>query len=361
MSGEDQGATQSQPEEQIEAVAPSLPEVIKDKIYGYLRTCDDAKVYPQHTNRASELGHPCLRYLTYLRVAYKHKSPPEPELMLIFRDGRAHEKATLRLLEDSGLEVIEQQKPFDWPEYQITGHIDGKLLWVPPGEPQAQLLPIEIKSSHPYFYNGLKTAADLKTVSMFSEKWYAQIQLYCLMDNSEVALLIMKNKATGRLRFMEIPLDYEYAEGLIQKAETVNEYVDEVKSFMARTGQTLVSDPDVGVILPDRIEPDEKVCGYCPFIHICMGERKWEPKLLVMEDESLVKLLARRAELDDARTEFKHADEKAKQVLKNRADITKGERIIQVGDDWSCRVAWTRGDKPSQRVTITRVGEEVES
>lgn len=28
----------------------------------------DVKISPVHTNRASEIGHPCLRYLVYLRT-----------------------------------------------------------------------------------------------------------------------------------------------------------------------------------------------------------------------------------------------------------------------------------------------------
>jgi len=40
------------------------------------------QLYPVHSNRASELGHECLRYLVYNRTRWQEKALPSPNLML---------------------------------------------------------------------------------------------------------------------------------------------------------------------------------------------------------------------------------------------------------------------------------------
>lgn len=332
----------------------SLSTFVSGAITQHLKST--SKVYPQHTNRASELGHPCLRYLTYLRVAYEHREAPDPRLMLIFRDGNTHERAVLQLLTDAGIEIVEQQKPFAWKQYQITGHIDGKVMWET--DEGIVLIPLEVKSCHPFFFNGIHSAHDLRTGSMFNQKWGGQMQLYMLMDEIDRLLLVLKNKANGQLRFVEIELDYEWAEELIQKAEVVNKAVDDVDHLLGGRKFEQLDAKSQDAVLPDRIPPDEQVCGRCPFIHLCLGKREWTPKLLIMDDPDLEKMLLERADLDAQRKRYAEVDATAKQVLKNRADIKEGEKILMVGEDWQCRVYWTRGKKPSQRVDIKRLSEE---
>ena len=42
------------------------------------------KINPCHTNRASELGHPCLRYLVYIRTSWQDRVPHGLGLQLLF-------------------------------------------------------------------------------------------------------------------------------------------------------------------------------------------------------------------------------------------------------------------------------------
>src|SRR5438309_8002720 len=44
--------------------------------------------WPVRSNRASELGHPCERFLTYNRVAWRHARLPDVGLQYVFDEGR---------------------------------------------------------------------------------------------------------------------------------------------------------------------------------------------------------------------------------------------------------------------------------
>jgi hypothetical protein len=72
------------------------------------------ELWPVSSNRASEMGHPCERYLVYLRTRGNERVLHDVGLQFVFDEGKVHEKAVLRDLEDAGIEVIEQQRPFEW-------------------------------------------------------------------------------------------------------------------------------------------------------------------------------------------------------------------------------------------------------
>jgi len=85
------------------------------------------RMEPGLSNRASELGHPCLRYLVYRRTAWEHAAPPDGDSISIFAEGDLHEAALLRELVDAGIEVTEQQAPLHSRTLNITGHMDGVI------------------------------------------------------------------------------------------------------------------------------------------------------------------------------------------------------------------------------------------
>ena len=85
------------------------------------------KISPQHVNRASNLGHPCLRYLVYCRTRWQDMTLHPVSLQYIFMGGQAEEADGVKLLHEAGIEIIEQQKSFFWKEYQISGHLDFKV------------------------------------------------------------------------------------------------------------------------------------------------------------------------------------------------------------------------------------------
>ena len=124
-----------------------------EKVYEHAER--QIKQYPVHSNRASDLGVPCVRYHVLNRTRWQEKSLHGVGLQMIFNMGNEIEEIVLKELAEAGIKVIEQQRSFEWKEYSITGHIDGKIL---EGD---QVYPLEIKSCSPYVFKSINSINDL--------------------------------------------------------------------------------------------------------------------------------------------------------------------------------------------------------
>ena len=262
------------------------------------------RVSPVHTNRASSLGHPCLRNLVYERTRWQDKIPHSIELQYIFDEGNRIENSTIDDLADAGVRVVQQQKDLFWKAYNISGHIDGRID-DPPRQP-----PIEIKSINPFDFKKITTIADLyNSKKTWLKKIPAQINLYLLLENEEQGYLIFRDKLTAQIKPISVELDYAYAETLIKKAEDVNRHV--------REGT-----------LPDRAE-DEKLHEYCQFYHICLPEHLNPDRLIV--DLELESKIDRWFELKEAisilKKEYDPIDDDIKEQLKGK-DARIGDWLI---------------------------------
>lgn len=247
------------------------------------------RLYPTHTNRASELGHPCERYLVFKRTRWQDATLHDVGLQFVFDEGNLQERAVIRDLEDAGWQIVEQQRDYEWKDFQITAHLDGKIAL-----PDSELAPMEVKSMSPFIWVKINTVADLLNAKYpHLRKYPAQLTLYNLLANAHRGFLILKNKSTGQLKEIEIGLDYEYAESLLQKAKRINAHV---------------ADKTV----PDPISYDESICGRCPFLHICLPDVKREA-LVLADDPELEAQLIRRAELDPMRRAYGELDEAVKE------------------------------------------------
>lgn len=261
------------------------------------------KLWPVNSNRASEMGHPCERYLVYLRTRGEDRVLHDVNLQFIFDDGNLHEEGVLKDLKEAGFKIIEQQRAFEWKKYQITGMIDAKVL---DGD---KAIPIEIKSFNPHIWEKVNSVQDMqRSKFVFLRKYPAQLTLYLIMDEKEEGLFILKNKVNGRLKQIPIFLDYEYAEGLIQKAERINLHVQ------AGT-------------LPERIPWEDGACEYCPFGHICLPSH--EEKGTLLNDPELELKLDRRGELKPLVDEFNELDKEIKEKLKEIPEVVIGNWIIK--------------------------------
>ena len=86
------------------------------------------KQHPVNSNRASDLGIPCVRYHVLNRTRWQEKSLHDVGLQFVFDMGNDIEEIVFKELAEAGIKVIEQQRSFEWKEYGITGHVDGKIL-----------------------------------------------------------------------------------------------------------------------------------------------------------------------------------------------------------------------------------------
>jgi len=259
--------------------------------------------WPVRSNRASDLGHDCIRYLVLNRIRWQEKTLHDVNLQTIFDEGNLHEKAVLRDLQDAGLNIIEQQRAFEWPEYQITGHIDAKLAV------NGNVIPLEIKSSSPFMWQSLNTIQDLYNGKYhYLRKYPAQMTCYLLMDEKPEGLFLFKNKQTGALKEIPMSLDYDLGEKLLKKAEAINKHVADGT-------------------LPDCIPYDEQICGDCGFEHICLPDVKRDA-LEIQTDPELEAKIERWFELKSHKSEYDTLDKEVKAQLKNQEKIVIGDYLI---------------------------------
>ena len=261
------------------------------------------KLSPCHTNRASELGHACKRYLVLRRTRWQEAELPSLSLQRLFGEGHIQERAVIRALEDAGFVVVEQQRDYEWKEYQITAHLDGKILL------EGAAVPLEVKSMSPYIFKSIHTAADLLNPRYpHLQKYLAQLQIYMLLSNSEKAVLLLKDKSSGQIKELWMELDYQFAESLIQKAQSINVAV-------------------AAGILPERIPYTENICGRCPFLAICLPEVKRDA-LEIITDPELEANLKRRHELAPLRAEYEQLDDQVKAILKEHERVVVGDFLV---------------------------------
>ena len=266
---------------------------IQEKINNYLLS--ERKSWAPAANYAYNSGHPCARNLVYCRLNWQEKSLPSTKTLLIFREGDLHEKAVIQLLTDSGVDLVETQRPFELKQIQLRGKIDGKIK-----DENGKLIPCEIKSMNPFDFEKINSIDDMKEYSKVWIRGYvSQMMIYLLGMEKEAGVFILKNKVNGELKFIPCILDYEYAEKDWKKLELVNQHV-------------------AAGTYPERIQ-DRTVCRYCDFRQICLPDENSDVLNLVDNAELLEALEEREAVKGDA-NKFEALDKKVKEVLKSLAD-----------------------------------------
>ena len=97
-------------------------------------------VYKRSNNWASDLMHPCIRYLTYSRLNWEDKKLIDINGLYRIEEGSNVERNLSREFTDLGFELELVQQYFSWDKYQIAGKIDGKI------RVNGDRFPVEIKS-----------------------------------------------------------------------------------------------------------------------------------------------------------------------------------------------------------------------
>jgi len=262
------------------------------------------KQWPVNANRASELGHPCLKYLVLLRTSWQERALYDARLQMIFDMGKMVEDLVYQDLREAGFTIVEQQRPFSWAKYQITGSIDFKIAI------DGKAFPTEVKSAAPHPFESINSVQDmLKHKYLYMRKYPAQLTLYLLMDNKDEGLFLFKNKSTGELKEIWMDLDYEFAESLVRKAETINKHVAEGT-------------------LPAPMDYDEDICGDCGFAHICLPDRIGN-EVEVTQDGVLLELVNRYMELKPGAKEYDEVNEKITKLVQGREKILVGDYFIE--------------------------------
>lgn len=261
-------------------------------------------IYPCEHLRCSNLGHPCERYLYLLIKHWEEQKPIDVSLQNIFDLGNTLEEHTINNIKEAGYEVITPtvrswriEKPL------ITGREDIRIK-----DENGELLPVEIKGLSPFEYDKLNSVDDFKNSKKAYIKGYpAQLQMYMYHFNKEMGFFALTNKLTGETKFIEMPFDYEYAEGLLQKAERIYKALEDGTP-------------------PDACE-DISYCENCSLAHLCSDVRRVPTDIII--DEELDALIGRKMELQPLASEYKKVDSQIKKMVGERDKVLTGQYLIQ--------------------------------
>lgn len=225
--------------------AEKIAKAIQEKWDAALEAERQREPAPHPFNWASELEHPCERFLTLVRLKWRERKPKSVEALYRITEGQSNEALLRQELDRLGFPLLEGQKRVEWPALQIVGRIDGKIQY------DGDRIPVEIKWISPFLYDEAQSIKAIKeSPSYWVRRIGAQLNLYLLLEGEEEGLLIIKT-AARRPRLIEVTLDLEWAESIISKAERINKYVAENK-------------------IPEPIEWNSSLCDRCDMNHICL-------------------------------------------------------------------------------------------
>jgi len=319
------------------------------------------------SNHASQLGHPCLRRLVYLRLAADEARPIGVGLRRVFDLGNLFEDYVRARLREAGVRVVAEQGLGDWEKYNIRGSIDGVIHvadlaraacgWGMPyderdfGSSEAVIL--EIKSCGDKYWRALAEGDEPNWgLDEITLKWRAQCLLYCLLQGRERCVLLLVHKSSGEMRQIDIVLEehLDEAEALIKKAEAIESIVYAMREVEEEEGHI---DLDLWV-MPKRLEVPP-ICRRCEFEHLCCPTLVWGPGLQEIESDEVAGALARREELDAGQAEYKRLDAE----VKERFGLGEGEDVglwIVRGAAGEWEVTAKRDTRGAVRKAFRRVG-----
>ena len=289
---------------------------------------DKITVYPCRNIRASNLGFPCERYLYLLIKHWDEQKPHDVGLQNIFDLGNTLEEHTIKNIKEAGFEVITPTvRSWKIDKPLITGREDIRIK-----DENGELIPVEIKGISPQEFDKLNSVDDfLKSKKAYIQQYPAQLFVYMYHFGKEKGFFALTNKLTGQTKFIEVPLDYEYGEKMLQKAERIYKALDE-------------NNP------PEACE-DISICENCSLQHIC-GECRRIPADIEIDGE-LDELIKRKEELAPAKKEYEEVDKEIKQKVGEREKVITGEYLIQRKS--FVKKAFTVPESTQWRITIKRL------
>jgi len=253
--------------------------------------------------RASGIGDVCVRRIFYWMTQGDLVQDINLERQAYFEEGKDQEPGVRRYLSELGFEVIKATFTQKWDKYNISGKIDGVL----------KNYIVEIKTVSESAWRSLNTPEDFLK-NKFYVNWFAQLQVYLLLFEKEKGLFILKRKAAKQVKIIEVGLDYEYAEGLLKKAEVVNEALK-------------ANNP------PDYLANNPVECKLCPFFaKVCNPPMDFGDIAVDIQDTELENKLNRRAELEQTSKEYESLDKEIKERFRDFKDAFCGNFHISIKD-----------------------------
>ena len=288
------------------------------------------KVYPCNNLRASNLGHPCERYLYLLIKHWDEQKPHDVGLQNIFDLGNTLEEHTINNIKEAGFEVVTPTVRSWKVEVKggiITGREDIRIK-----DENGELLPVEIKGLSPFEFDKLNSVDDfLKSKRAYVRGYPAQLFIYMLRFGKEKGYFALTNKLTGETKFIEVPFDYEFGEQMLSKAERI---------YAALEAETP----------PDACD-DISICENCSLAHIC-GQCRRVPADVDLDGE-LDELINKKQALSEAKKEYEQVDKEIKARIGDREKVITGQYLIERKS--FVKKAFTVPESKQWRINIKRL------
>ena len=277
---------------------------IKEKLDKMLE--NEIKVYPCHNLRASNLGHPCERYLYLLITQWQEQKAHDKGLQSIFDLGNTIEEFAINQLKKAGFEVItpvERSWKIEVTNGIISGREDVRIK-----DENGELIPVEIKGLSSQEFEKLNTIEDF----MFSKKHYVrayptQLFVYLYKFEKPYGFFVIVNKQTGEIKPIKMDFNFEFGEECLSKAERVYKAIEE-KS------------------IPEPI-CDPSVCEKCSLQHICGACQRVATDIEL--DDELEELIDRQAELKPYVSEMEEVKDQIKKKIGERERVLTGKYLIE--------------------------------
>ena len=303
---------------------------IADKISAFVKS--EIKVYPVNNLRASNIGHPCERYLYLLIKHWDEQQPHDEGLQNIFDFGNSVEEYTIKKLKDAGLEIITPtQRSWKVENPFITGREDIRIK-----DPEdGQLYPAEIKGLSPFEWERLNSIEDFYNSKRYYVRGYpSQLMVYCWKFEKEKGFFILTNKLTGKIKIIEVPFDWDKADALLKKGERI------YKALADESGKTVPPACD-----------DITVCEECSMRHLCSASIE-RPEMDI-DDGELEALIDRKGELAAAYKEYNETNDKIKTAVGDRDKVLAGKYVVTAKNIE--KKEYVVKARTERRVTVTRL------
>lgn len=293
------------------------------------------QIYPCHNLRASNIGHPCERYLYLLIKNWQDQKPINSTTQCIFDLGNKIEEYAIAKLKEAGYEVITPViRSWQIDDPYITGREDILIKNPEDGD----MLPGEIKGLSPYEYERLNTISDfLNSKKYYIRAYPMQLLTYMWKFNKEHGIFFIVNKLTGEMKPIDLFLK-DHEELMIQmleKATRVNKAVEENK-------------------MPEPID-DMDVCEKCPLAHIC--EHSIAVPLDVEYDDELDDLIDQRDALKESKKTYEDLDDQIKEKIGQRTKVLGGKWLITVNESVTVVAAKPETTRVTRRLKYTKLHE----
>lgn len=216
---------------------------------------------------ASEIGHPCLRYLVYQRTIRDQAADHSDHLMLTFGLGNLHESDTIAILTAmKDVEIVQTQAGLWLPELELSGVADA-IIRVFDEEAGAWTGPyvLEHKTCSPHAFAAYNTLDDLKK-HPWSARYEAQVQCYLGVAQrwqhidprvpGDIAggIILLRDKSSGQYKQLDVAPDRAMFDALCDKALRITGHV-------------------IDGTVPDRVPYDSRLCDGCEYVLPCAPPR----------------------------------------------------------------------------------------